>query len=260
MALKFSIITCTLNSEKFLRQCVDSVLSQDYPYVEHIFVDGNSEDGTLDIIRSIQRPIKLATGSANGISAAMNEGIKLATGNVIAHLHSDDYFLNGEVLSTVAHSLDTSRRQWLFGRVMTDKDGILYPEGYRIPEFSYRTLLKRNFIPHPAVFIRKELLVQVGQFSEKLKYAMDYDMWLRLGRIAEPLQLNKHLAAFRCHTGSLSTREEMKAFIEDHEVRGRYVQGDRFTSMYHFAHYVVRWIKMYRKTACNRGLGLERHN
>ena len=64
---------------------------------------------------------------------------------------------------------------------------------------------KGNFIPHPATFIERELFEKVGKFDTGLKYAMDYDLWLRLGNIAEPLQLNDHLSVFRRHAGSLST-------------------------------------------------------
>ncbi|WP_151447528.1 glycosyltransferase family 2 protein [Lacisediminimonas profundi] len=219
MALSFSIVTCTWNSAAWLPASIDSVLMQDYPHVEIIYVDGGSTDGTLEQIRALPRPFRLLTGVTGGISRAMNAGIEAASGDVIAHLHSDDYYLSPDVLSTVAAQLEESGRKWLFGRTMRDIDGRLVPEDWVAPRFSPRRLLRGNFISHPATFVRRDLLQQAGGFDEALKYAMDYDLWLRLSQLAEPVQMDLPLAAFREHAGSLSTSNRLAAMEEDFRVR-----------------------------------------
>ena len=97
----FSIVTCTWNSAEFLSQSIESVLSQDYPPAEYIFVDGGSSDGTLEMINAIPRDVIVLRDVRGGISHAMNAGLRIATGDVIAHLHSDDYYLAPDVLTKV---------------------------------------------------------------------------------------------------------------------------------------------------------------
>jgi GT2 family glycosyltransferase len=240
MTLTFSIITCTWNSAAYLEQSISSVLAQDYPYIEYIFVDGGSTDGTLERIKALQRPYRLLENVRGGISRAMNEGIRIATGDVIAHLHSDDYYLRPSVLSTVAQHMEQSRKGWLFGRIMQDRCGALHPEGYTAPSYSYTQLLKRNFIPHPATFVRRELMNKAQGFNTKFKYAMDYDLWLKLGLLSEPIQLNEPLAAFRVHEGSLSSANKLAAMEEDYRVRQSHVGSNPISRAMHYTRYLVR--------------------
>ncbi|MGV3741105.1 MAG: glycosyltransferase family 2 protein [Burkholderiaceae bacterium] len=240
MQLKFSVITCTWNSEQYLPESIASVLAQDYPDIEYIFVDGGSTDGTLDMIRSLNRPYTLLENVRGGVSRAMNEGMLHASGDVIAHLHSDDYYLHGQVLSTVARNLQQSGRKWLFGRTKTLIDGELRPEGWTAPRFSYASLLKGNYIPHPATFVQRELMRDLGGFDPKLKYAMDYDLWLKIARQHAPVQLDEALTAFREHEGSLSTKNRLAAMEEDFRVRLAHAGFDPMGKLLHYARYFVR--------------------
>ena len=236
----FSVITCTRNSEPWLQESIASVLMQRDVEVELIFVDGGSYDGTLARIRALRRPCRLILNERSGISAAMNAGIAAAQGDIVAHLHSDDFYLRDDTLLSVARALQASGRRWLFGRTMRCIDGRLLPEGFRAPRYSRRRLLRGNFIPHPATFVTRELLQQAGGFDTRLRYAMDYDLWLRLSRIAEPLQLDDPLAAFREHAGSLSTRERGAAMREDLQVRLAHAGGGPLGRTLHRLRYLVR--------------------
>ena len=238
--MKISVVTCTLNSEAHLEESIASVLAQDLPEIEHVFVDGGSSDRTLEMIHAIPRKATLIENVGGGISRAMNAGIEAATGDVIAHLHSDDYYAHPKVLSYVVSALTRANAAWLFGRCLTDIDGKVLPEGFAIPPYSYRRLLKGNFIPHPATFVRRSLFKQAGGFDERIKYAMDYDLWLRLGRLAQPVQLDEHLAVFRAHPGSLSTANRMASFEDDFAVRMKYANNTPWSLAYHWAHYLVR--------------------
>lgn len=242
MALTISVITCTWNSARFLPESIASVLAQDHPAIEYIFVDGGSTDGTLQQIRSLRRPYTLLENVRGGVSRAMNEGLRVATGDIIAYLHSDDYYLYPDVLSRVARHLETSGRGWLFGRTMALIDGQLHPDNYVAPRFSYASLLKGNYIPHPATFVRRELMLKAGGFSTSLKYAMDYDLWLKLARTGPPVQLDEPLAAFREHEGSLSSssRTRLAAMAEDFRVRLSYAGHNPIERFGHYARYFVR--------------------
>jgi glycosyltransferase involved in cell wall biosynthesis len=236
----FSIVTCTWNSEPWLAESIASVLRQRGVEIEYIFVDGGSNDGTLQRIRAIDRPVTLVENVRGGISRAMNAGIEAARGDIVAHLHSDDFYLRNDVLQTVAEAFAGSGCRWLFGRTMTCTDGKLAPEGYVAPRYSRRQLLRGNFIPHPATFVARELMWRAGGFSTDYKYAMDYDLWLRMSCIAEPLQLDVPLAAFREHAGSLSTRERSAAMLEDLRVRLAHTGFHPMARAMHVLRYVVR--------------------
>ena len=240
MPISFSIITCTWNSAAWLPAAIESVLMQDYPHVEMIFVDGGSTDQTLQQIRAVPRPFRLLENVSGGISIAMNAGVEAATGDVVAHLHSDDYYLTPDVLRTVAAQMQQHNRSWLFGRTMRDIDGRLVPEGYVAPRYSPRRLLRGNFIPHPATFVRRDLIRRAGGFDTRLKYAMDYDLWLRLSRLADPVQMDRPLAAFREHAGSLSTRNKMAAMEEDFRVRLSHVGNAPLERLMHHLRHLVR--------------------
>lgn len=236
----FSIITCTLNSAQWIKQSIRSVLRQNSVSIEYIFVDGGSTDGTLNKIQSITSPYKLLHSPAAGISDAMNAGIEEATGKIIACLHSDDFYLHANVLATVAERFNITKCEWLFGRISSLIDGKLRPENFKSPLFTYQALLKGNFIPHPATFVTRELLHKAGGFNTELRYAMDYDLWLRLSLLASPVQLNFPLTAFREHEGSLSTANRMAALSEDLQVRLRYAPQDPLARLLHQARFQFR--------------------
>jgi glycosyltransferase involved in cell wall biosynthesis len=237
---RFSIVTCTWNSEPWLDASIASVLQQEGPTVEYIFVDGGSTDGTMERIQTIRPAVKLIRNIRGGVSRAMNCGLAAASGDIIAHLHSDDFYLHSQVLKMVDSAFTHNACKWLFGRTMIASDGKLLPENWTAPRFSYSQLLKGNFIPHPATFVERKLMQQAGGFDTSLRYAMDYDLWLKLAKLANPLQLNTPLAAFREHAGSLSTRNKLAAMREDFAVRMRHTQGTPFLQAMHFVRYCVR--------------------
>lgn len=245
MTPDFSIITCTLNSELWLPQSIRSVMRQKSASIEYIFVDGGSTDNTLKQIQSIRHPYKLLQRKANGISDAMNAGIAAASGNIIACLHSDDFYLHENVLANVAQQFQTTGCKWLFGRTMNLINGKLYPENFKPPVYSRQQLLRGNFIPHPATFIDRKFLQKSGGFNTELRYAMDYDLWLRLSMLADPVQLSIPLTAFREHVGSLSTRERSDAMREDFYVRLNYVDQDTISQLLHYVRFQIRLLRHY---------------
>lgn len=253
--MKISVITCTWNSSAFLPQSIASVLAQDHDDIEYIFVDGGSSDGTLDMIAAVPRPVILIENVRGGISRAMNTGIAAATGDVVAHLHSDDYYAFDGALSRVSAVLEQRNAGWMFGRCLSDIDGRQEPPRHAVPRYSYARLLKGNFIPHPATFVRRELFAQVGGFDETIKYAMDYDMWLRLGKLAEPAQLDDYLSVFRRHAGSISTANQLASLADDYQVRMKHASPSPWSRAYHFAHYLVRRRRVARALAAGAAAG-----
>jgi GT2 family glycosyltransferase len=89
--------------------------------------------------------------------------------------------------------------------------------------FSRRRLLRNNIILHPATFVRRDSFESVGGFDVELKYAMDYDLWLRLARLGDPIIIDQNLACFRVHAGSLSSTNRLAVLKEEYQVRSRYL-------------------------------------
>lgn len=241
--MKFSIITCTWNSAAWLAESIASVDAQRYPHIERVFVDGGSDDGTLDMIRAVPGEVKILEGVRGGIGRAMNEGVRVATGDVFAHLHSDDYYVDGNVLAKVATGLADSRAEWLYGRCKSVIDGRLADNDFVTKRFSWYALIRANIIPHPATFMRRQAFLDLGAFDESLRYAMDYDMWLKMARHHDPVQLDDYLAAFRFHAGSLSTRQARATHAEEWKVRMRHAGHSYVERAEHLARHTVRTMK-----------------
>lgn len=222
--MKFSIVTCTWNSEPYLEQSIASLLSQDYPDIEYIFVDGGSTDGTLERIHSVPRPVKLIQNVRGGTTHAMNVGIAATTGDVIAHLHSDDYYLHPRVLSSVAEALTSTARKWAIGGCVAHCGGKLeYGPRERWPSYSYLNFLAaRCHVPHPATFVCREVWQEIGVFDETIEYAQDIDLFLRIGRKFDPVIVYEDLTALRDHSGSRSSANAWAAYSENMRVRRKY--------------------------------------
>jgi GT2 family glycosyltransferase len=217
----FTIVTPCLNGAATLSATLASVRDQRYDGdVEHVVVDGGSTDGTLDILAAAPG-VRYVSEPDRGLSDAVNKGIRMATGDVIGWLNADDVYLPG-ALAQVGTAL--ARRPgtlWATGPcLIIDADGReirRFVTGYKsflLRRYSYRMHLVQNFVPAPSTFVRRQAFDRIGVFDERFKYSMDYDLWLRLGRIGAPLVLDQPLAAFRMAEGSLSMTGFERQFAE----------------------------------------------
>jgi len=227
--MKISVITICYNSREQIERTIASVLGQSHADLEYVIVDGGSSDGTLEIIRNwAARDPRIIWVSEpdGGISDAMNKGVGLACGEVIAHLHSDEYYLDPCVLAEVAALFSANpERVWLTGGFHFVDQGGRFLREIPVRRYSYRRLIHCNIILHPATFIRRGAFLAVGGFDLTLRYCMDYHLWLRLGALGEPLLLQRALACFGVHDGSRSTMEAAAAFAEEFQVRLKFLEA-----------------------------------
>ncbi|MGV6816683.1 MAG: glycosyltransferase family 2 protein [Thiotrichales bacterium] len=181
--MKISIITTVYNNQEHISQAIESVLDQSYPEIEYIVVDGNSSDGTLEIVKSYGNKIsKLISEPDRGIYDGLNKGIISATGDVIGFLHSDDFYPNKEVIQQVAQHFDSHCCDALYGdlnyvdKKNTNKITRSWVSGY----FSHSLLSKGWMPPHPTLFLKKKIYLSQGLFNTEFKISADYDYMLKL--------------------------------------------------------------------------------
>lgn len=238
--MRLSIITCTLNSEKYLEESIRSVRMQSYPDIEYLFVDGGSTDRTLEIIASLAGEHRLLRDDARGAAAAMNVGWRAARGDVVTFLPADDRYVDASAVQVAMDGLRTSGRRWGYGRIVEQIGDKLYDEDYTAPWFSRLALTMGNFVPFQAAFMARDLLDECGPFDEDWKYAAGYDMALRFSARARPCAFRRPLTVFRRHAGSASTAHPFPAFREEYHVRLRHVGRNPVLRLMHGAIFELR--------------------
>jgi len=230
VAPDFSIITVCLNSENTIRDTVESVCTQRDVTVEHIIKDGGSRDGTLQVARNANPEVRIVERNDKGIYDAMNQGFQEASGRIIAFLNSDDYYLCDHVLATIRDTFLETFCDMAFGDIcMIDEAGRIRRK-WRGRELEPGTLGGMQ-LPHPAVFIRRELLDQLDPpLDPSYTYAADLKQQLilveRYG--CKVSYVAKELTCMRLggeSTGSLRSvftgwQESARAFREVHEKSG----------------------------------------
>ena len=182
--MKISIITVCHNSEKTLIDTLNSVLSQKYPDIEHIIVDGQSTDNTQKIIKEYKHANKIIIiENDNGIYDAMNKGIMAATGEVITILNSDDIYQSENVINNVVKEikLDKNKHDIFLGDVVffKEKNFSFVRRFYSSKNFKPWMLKIGLMPPHPSSFIKKKIYNENGTYDSSLKLAADFDIFLR---------------------------------------------------------------------------------
>lgn len=223
--MKFSIITITYNSERYLEKTLESVQEQSFQDYEHLVWDGGSSDGTIEIVKKFPK-IKIRIGKDKGISDAMNKGAEIAKGEFLLHLHSDDMLHCQDTLHLVNAFLENRPDlSWIYGQAeVIDSEGNLIRTTKHIP-YKRRLLRKYNIITHPSSFVSRKLFIESGGFRKDLRYCMDYELWLRLSKIASAKAMPFIVSKFREHNHSLSSRETLKVSDEAYKVRNEYVRN-----------------------------------
>ena len=187
--MKISIITVTFNSSSFINECLKSVKEQKYNNIEHIIIDGASTDKTLSILESKRKQLAAFVSEPDkGVYHAMNKGIKIATGDIIGFLNSDDFYANEEVISRVVkffksdHSLDACYSDLIYTDKINTSKIIRY---WKSNEFMPGSFSKGWCPPHPTFFCRRSVYEKFGNFNLDYQIASDVELMMRF------LEVNK---------------------------------------------------------------------
>lgn len=196
-----SIITPSYNQAKYLEKTIKSVLDQDYPEIEYIVIDGGSTDGSVEILRKYEtRLAGWISEPDRGQTDAINKGFARASGEVLAWLNSDDILEPGAVREAVAYLQQHPAAGMVYGdcNFIDAADRVIGK--FAAAQTDYRRLRQGYVhIPQQASFFRTDLWRRVGPLDPSFYFAMDYDLWVRLARLA-PLHYTPRLwANFRLH-------------------------------------------------------------
>jgi len=178
--MKVSVITATYNSEATIRDTLKSVQDQSYSNIEHIIVDGLSKDKTLEIVKEFDA-IKVVSEKDNGIYDAMNKGIALATGDIIAILNSDDFYATNEVIEKVVMAMKETKADTVYGdlKFVDPEKTTKVVRTWIAGDYNKECFLYGWMPPHPAFFVKSELYKKFGNFDTSFKCSADYELMLR---------------------------------------------------------------------------------
>lgn len=214
---KISIITTTRNRASFILRAIESALKQSFTDWELLVLDDDSKDMTESLVASLMikdNRIKYYKNSpALGISSNRNRGIKLATGNYIAILDSDDFWLDNDKLKKQFDFLEQYPEYVLIGsniKIIDEKGNLIKNSNFVTEDFEIRKkILKDNQIPHSSVLIQKELIEKIGGYDEKLLCAEDLDLFSKLGRLGKMKNLAEITTAYTRHSQGISQQKKV---------------------------------------------------
>ena len=176
-----SIITPSYNHRRFIQATIESVLSQNYPNIEYLIIDGGSTDGTPELLQSYADRLQWISERDQGQCDAINKGFRMARGEIVAWLNSDDTYCPGGLCRAVDHLVSHPELAMVYGRgYEIDESGQVIQEFPAAQAFDYwRLVYLWDYILQPTVFMRREALFKVGLLDLDLNWAMDWDLWLR---------------------------------------------------------------------------------
>lgn len=176
-----SIITPAFNSAATLRDTLNSVCLQDYPALEHIIVDGGSSDGTQNLVLQSGSQARLISEPDRGLYDAINKGLKVATGDIVGVLNSDDFYSHDRVISRVVDLMNRQNADVAYGDLcyVAAADARRVVRYWRSGEYRRDKFLYGWMPPHPTFFVRKKVYTQLGGFDLALHIAADYELMLR---------------------------------------------------------------------------------
>lgn len=241
---KISVITAVYNGEKYIRETVKSVLSQEGDFeLEYIICDGKSTDRTLEILEEYKNSCTIISRKDGSPQNAINYGMNMATGDIACWLNADDLFLPGTLNKVVQAFKKHPERRWLYGKsYIIDSNGkeirkliTLYKNllGFF---YSWNVLLCENFINQPSTFWRLDLWNEVKDLDPEFKAAWDYELWLNMAKKSRPIHVRENLSAFRRHESSISENNFVRQFDEELAIARKHCK---------FSHYIIhafnRW-------------------
>lgn len=195
--LSVSIVTPSYNQAEFIRDTIESVRQQTYSDITHIVVDGESDDGTLDILREYD-DLKWTSEPDRGQTHAINKGFERVDGDVVGWVNSDDPYVYRGTVATVVDTFERTSADIVFGHAITIGPDNEFLRAHYLPEFDPNKLKRHCYLIQPSVFFRRHVVAE-NKLNETREYSMDYEFWLDLADEYNWHRLDEVVAADRNH-------------------------------------------------------------
>ena len=234
-----TIVTPTLHAARFLRETVESVLSQTYAPIEFIVVDGGSSDDTASIVRSANGQVTFYATPGLNQAQAINYGFARAQGEFFTFLNADDTLYPHAIESAVAALRAAEAAPFVYGEGL-HVDSLGRPIGsYPSLPFSQEGLRKECFICQPATLVRAQTWEAAGGLDESLETAFDYDLWIRLSTVAAPVRVEELWATSRMHAENKSLQHRAVVYGEVFAMMKKYYGYVPFNWVHAYAGYLL---------------------
>lgn len=245
----------SFNQAEFIGRSINSVLSQQGEFdLELLVVDGNSTDGSVDFIRQyaqLDDRLDWVSEPDHGQTDAINKGLRMATGDILAYLNSDDLYLPGALQSVASTFARHPGRLWLCGkcRIIDRQDNVVRRpitlwKNLLLRHHSFTQLLVVNYISQPATFWRPAAMEKFGNFNTNNELAMDYEYWCRLAQHEDPLFVEQYLADFRVYAETKTMAQTTEQLRVEFAIAARHT-SDRRLLFLHKLHNILN-IVVYR--------------
>lgn len=235
-----SIVTPSFNQGHFIEATIRSVVEQDYPRIEYIVMDGASTDETVAILQRYADRIRWRSEPDKGQADAINKGLRMATGEILAYLNSDDTYLPGAFTTVARYFAENQEAGLVYGDCYAvDADGEMYGLIKGHPFDVQRMILRGEFVPQQAAFWSRQAMDAVGLFDTSLHFCMDHDYFIRIGQRFPAHYTAQPIANFRFHSTSKTVASEDRHWRESMLVSQRYGMS-RLTTWY--------WVRVMRHT------------
>lgn len=252
---KISIVVPSLNKGRYIEQTLQSIIDQKYPNLEVIIKDGGSSDNSFEIInkfiKKYKNTFKLIVSKDKGQWDAINKGFSMATGDLLGFINADDMYAKKALINIVKAYSANPDNQWFAGEGKTvdemGRECSTFTDNYKnwlLKQNRYKFLLAINYLFQPSVFITKKCFKKYGPFVGEGKYAMEYDMWLKIAKTEMPTLIQKVVSEFRLTREGASIKEYRKLLKADEKILENQ-SDDIFANMVHYVHNIARIIIVY---------------
>lgn len=259
--MRISVVTPSFNQAQFIRRTIDSILGQTGDFeLDYRVIDGGSTDGTIEILESYGDRLRWKSEHDNGQVDAINKGLRETTGDVVGWVNSDDILLPG-ALARVAAALEAHpEREWVHGYCkIIDRDDrevrrwVSAYKAFRARHHTLENFLTENYVSQMTAFWRRSVHDEIGYVDPTIRFAFDYDLFVRLASRGEPVYLPEPIACFRWYTSSKSGEGYVLQMAETQRIGTQHHEATSWTRARAWAKKLAI-INIYRALAVARGI------
>jgi len=237
---QISIITPSLNQGQYIEKTIKSVLLQDVNGLEYLVIDGGSTDETISVLKRYEDQLFWVSEKDDGHSDAINKGILRSSAPIIGWLNSDDIYYPGALNSILDYFDAHPDVEVIYGDAnhINEDDEII--EKYPTEEWNWERLLETCYISQPATFLRRDVIDQHGLLDVGLRYSMDYEYWLRLGKAGVKFaHISQVLAATRLHDTAFTISSRIACHGAVNDIMNAHFGRTPDTWIFNYAHAVA---------------------